>query len=214
MKHLKRFNEDILDSKGYGEIRGHGLSGQFGKLLAGISKGVSSLKNKIGKTGNDEDLAVIVLNYLNAQSKAYSKTTDFSKSMVQKPIESNYVIFGKIFPADANTEYRVDIIQASIQKMDYRIIISKIVDKGSGSDFIGLRRSKSSQGLKLPVLKTPNPGDDEKMTQLDCSQQVGKKIFDKAKEIYDLVNKNTKGDARGGLNTNTKAKGKFRSWTW
>ena len=134
--------------------------------------------------------------YLNAQSKAYSGTTDFSKSMVQKPMESNYVIFGKIFPADANTEYRVDIIQASIQKMDYRIVISKIINKGSGSDFIGLRRSKSSQGLKLPVLKNPDPGDDEKMTQLDCSQQVGKKIFDKAKEIYDLVNKNTKGDLK------------------
>ena len=212
MKHLKKFNEDF--TKGYGEIRGHGLAGQFGKLLAGISKGVSNLKNKIGKTGNDEDLAVIVLNYLNAQSKAYSGSTDFSKSMVQKPVESNYVIFGKIFPADANTEYRVDIIQASIQKMDYRIFISKIVDKGAGSNFVGLRRSKTGANLKLPVLKTPNPGDDEKMTQLDCSQQVGKKIFDKAKEIYDLVNKNTKGDARGGLNTTQRAKGKFRTWTW
>ena len=213
MKYLKRFNEDILDNRGYGEIRGHGLSGQFGKLLSGISKGVSSLKNKIGKTGNDEDLAVIILNYLNAQSKDYSKTTDFSKSMVQKPMESNYVIFGKIFPADANTKYRVDIIQASTQKMDYRIVISKIIEKGT-SNFIGLRRSKTGKDLKIPVLKTPDPGDDEKMTQLDCSQQIGKKIFDKAKEIYDLVNKNTKGDARGGLNTNARAKGKWGKWTW
>lgn len=208
MKYLKRFNE------GFGSSNTQGLSDNFGKLLGSISKGTSSLKNMIGKTGNDEDLAVNILNYLNKQSKDYSVSTDFSKSQVQKPMESNYVIFGKIFPNDSQTEYRVDIIQASTLKMDYRIVISKIVDKGTGSAFIGLRRSNTGKDLKIPVLKTPNPGDNEKMTQLDCSQQIGKKIFDKAKEIYDLVNKNTKGDARGGLNTNTKAKGKFINWTW
>jgi hypothetical protein len=188
----------------------------FGKLLANISKGASHLSSKIGKTGNDEDLANNILSYLDKMSKDYNNTNDFDKTKISKIGDmENYVFFGNIFPKDQQQEYRVDVIKAlnrEFEKDPYRIIISKIVKKGV--EFRGLDRYKPASGKQPQVLSTANPNKDEEMVQLDCSQQIAKKIYDRTKNIFDLSNKNTKGDARGGKNTTYRQPGKFKKWTW
>lgn len=188
----------------------------FGKLLGNISKGVSKMKWLIGKTGNDEDLAEEILTYLSKLPTDYIKTLDFKRDRVYKPMDSNYVFFGKIFKGDNQTEYRVDVIQASdpsigLHDNPYRVIISKIVSKNT---YTPLSRYKSGSGNKQITLLTANPADNEKMTQLDCSQIIGKKIFEKCKEIYNKTVPNTKGDARGGKNITSPSKGKFKGFTW
>jgi len=189
----------------------------FGKLLGSISKGVKKLGWVIGRTGSDEDLAEEIFQYLSKLPTDYIKTTDFKKDRVYKVMESNYVFFGKMFKGDSGNEYRVDVIMASdpsigLHDNPYRVVISKIVDKQTG--YTPLRRYRSGSGNKPINLLTANPENNEKMTQLDCSQNIGKKIFEKCKEIFSKTNPNTKGDARGGQNTTEPSKGKFKGFTW
>jgi hypothetical protein len=203
MKHLKKF--EIFNE-----------SESFGKLLGSIARGVNKMKWLIGKTGNDEDLAKEILDYLSKLPTDYIKSNDFNKDRVYRPIESNYVFFGKMFKGDAQTEYRVDVIMASdpsigLHDNPYRVIISKIVSKNT---YTPLSRYKSGSGNKQITLLTANPVDNEKMTQLDCSQVIGKKIFEKCKEIYNKTVPNTKGDARGSQNTTSPSKGRFKGFTW
>jgi hypothetical protein len=69
---------------------------------------------------------------------------------------------------------------------------------------------------KPELLITANPKANEEMTQLDCSQQIGKKIYDKCQQIWNLTNPNTKGRARGGQNTPPREKGFLNrlGFTW
>ena len=209
MKHIKHFNE--------------GLATGFGALLAKISTGTNNLLGRIGKTGNDEDIADEILKFLNKMNTDYNKSTKLDKTKVSKVGDmENYVFFGSEvemlstkFSNNYQQEYRVDVIKAMSKEFfddPYRIIISKIVEASRGR-FIGFDGTKNA-GKQPMILSTPNPEDDEKMAQLDCSQQIAKKIYDKTKEIYDKTNKNTIGDARGGENSLTKKPGKLGNWTW
>jgi len=197
----------------------------IGKILGNISKGVKKLGWLIGKTGSDEDLAGEILDYLMKLPQDYVAETDFKKDRVYNPSVGTFVFFGKIFPRDSKSEYRIDVIQASnpaigLHKEPFRIIISKLSEKKVTSPTGGNKvkyepfskfekgRTGRSRVSKSELLITANPISTEEMVQLECSQQIGKKIFNKCQEIWNKTNPNTKGRARGGQNTpSTKGKG-------
>jgi len=197
----------------------------IGKLLGNINKGVKKLGWLIGKTGSDEDLAGEILAYLDNLPQNYIASTDFRKDRVYNPSVGTFVFFGKIFTKDSKSEYRVDVIQASnpaigLHKDPYRIVISKLSGSkvtsptGGGKikyePFSKFEKGKNQRGRvsKSELLITANPTATEEMIQLECSQQIAKRIFNKCQEIWDKTHPNTKGRARGGQNVpSTKGKG-------
>jgi len=201
-------------------------SENIGKFLGKISKGIKKLGWVIGKAGNDEDLAEEILDYLSNLPQDYIDSTDFKKDRVYNPSSGTFVFFGKIFPRDANSQYRIDVIQASnpaigLHDDPYRIVISKLseskVVSATGGNKVKYepfsRFEKGRTGRrrvsKSELLITANPTSAEEMVQLQCSQQIGKKIFNKCQEIWEKTNPNTKGTARGGQNiTSNKVKDK------
>lgn len=191
---------------------GPGAAEKTGGLLGKISKGVKKLGRSIGKTGSDEDLAGEILTYLNGLNTDYVASNDFKKDRIYNPSPGNYVLWGNIFKGDSGTEYRVDVVNASdpaigLHSDPYRIFISVIVPKKDTGTFQYLPKNRQTTSTAVPK-------GDEKVIQLDCSQPVSKKIYDKCQEIFSLTKPNAKGRARGGQNVTKPQKGKFFNYTW
>lgn len=248
IKNFNQYNESVAGAVAAAGLAAAGISlfggktaEAFGKLLGKIQTGAKHLKTIIGRTGKDEDLAEQVLNYLKNLPTDYVASTAFNYGRVYNPMPASFVFFGKVFPLDSQTNYRVDVINLSDMKLEmhgkpYRIIISKLTKTPTG--FVPFGKYKGGIGANDPgvpsqmpnLLITANPKADEEMCQLDCSLQIARKIYNKCQEIWDKTNPNTKGSARGDQNTTTrqgrgsgaidpktgKSKNrKFKStWTW
>lgn len=196
MKHLKNF-------KSYNE----GLASAFGNLLSKIENTTKDVLGRIGRTGNDEDLAREVLQYVNNMQTDYNRNekdmSSYAKILKVDGID-NYIFYGHVFPRDKETKYRVDVIKVldrNFEKEPYKVIISKIVDRGV--KFRGL----GDNSIQPLTLATPNASKDEKPYVLDISQQIAREIYNRVSTVYELTNKNTKGDARGGQNTIDRQRG-------
>lgn len=184
MKHIQsyqNFNESIL----------------LGKFLGNISKGVDKLKRIIGFSGEDEDLAQKILDFLNQKLKnsGYKSDTRFDKSMIHRPIPNQFVFFKKgLF--NAKDEIRVDVVKVSDPsvKLDddpYRVYISIVTKRIKGG----------IPGHQLLI--TANPKADEKMEQLECSTQIAEKIWKRCEEIHKIETPTTRGRSRGANNSGT-----------
>jgi len=225
-----------LVASGVGIIGGP-TADKIGGFLGKVRTGLPRFGSIIGKTGNDEDLAEEINEYLKRLPLDYISSTDFNYNRVYMPIPGTFVFFGKIFHKDP-VDYRIDVICTSdmkikdLDKNPYRIIISKLVRKPTG--YIPFSKYKGGIGANdsgLPpnipnLLITANPKADEEMIQLECSLVIGRKIYEKCAEIWKNTHPNTKGAARGGQNTTTPQprgsgitasntrQGMFRKWTW
>lgn len=229
MKHLKEFN--TFNEAWIGKL------GEFaGKVQSKIMSGATNFTKKFSLTGNDEDLANNIFTYIQSIPEDYDPNERYNKGQILRPDNTDYfIIFSdKIFPNNS-AEFRVDIVKASdpklhirnnddLQKEPFRIIISKIIKSdGPSTSQIGVlkrhnpvnanRRNRPSG--EVGQTSTPNVGKVGESVKIECSQVIAKKIFDLVKHKWELTNANTKGDARGGQNTNQRQpNGRGRNLTW
>jgi len=229
MKHLKEFS--AFNEAWIGKL------GEFaGNVQSKIMSGVTNFAKKFSLTGNDEDLANNILTYIQSIPEDYDPNERYNKGQILRPDNTDYfIIFSdKIFPNNS-AEFRVDIVKASdpklhirnnndLQKEPFRIIISKIIKSdGPSTSQIGVlkrhnpvnanRRNRPSG--EVGQTSTPNVGKVGESVKIECSQVIAKKIFDLVKHKWELTNANTKGDARGGQNTNQRQpNSRGRNLTW
>jgi hypothetical protein len=229
MKHLKEFS--AFNEAWIGKL------GEFaGNVQSKIMSGVTNFAKKFSLTGNDEDLANNILTYIKSIPEDYDPNERYNKGQILRPDNTDYfIIFSdKIFPNNS-AEFRVDIVKASdpklhirnnndLQKEPFRIIISKIIKSdGPSTSQIGVlkrhnpvnanRRNRPSG--EVGQTSTPNVGKVGESVKIECSQVIAKKIFDLVKHKWELTNANTKGDARGGQNTNQRQpNSRGRNLTW
>jgi hypothetical protein len=239
IKNFKNYNESVFGTLAAGgaaigavALAAPAAAEGVGKLVGKLKKGARYLGSLIGRVGSDEDLAKEILDYLNNLPQDYVASTDFKKDRIYNPMPNNYVFFGNIFPRDASSEYRVDVLNTSeldeeLHDKPYRVIISKLsqtdvdIKSPKGDKYVPFGDYKGGKGKNDPkvnyfktpganLLMTANPKADEEMIQLDCSLPISRRIYEKCEKIWNKTNPNTKGAARGGEN---KLK-KFRGWTW
>jgi hypothetical protein len=216
MKHLKKFN--TFNEAWIGKL------GEFaGNIQSKIMSGATNFAKKFSLTGNDEDLANNIFTYIKSIPEDYDANERYNKGQILGPDNTDYfIIFSdKIFPNNS-AEFRVDIVKASdpklhirynndLQKEPFRIIISKIIKSdGPSTSQIGvLKRHNPVNSNRIKpsgeVGQTSTPNNVGKVgesVKIECSQVIAKKIFDLVKHKWELTHANTKGDARGGQNTN------------
>lgn len=253
IKSFNKFNEGVLGTLAAGgaaigalALAAPGSAERLGKLIGNIHKGIKHLKTLIGRTGNDEDLAEQILDYLDKLPTNYKPVSkDFDKDKIYCPMPGNFVFFGKIFPKDGQTDYRIDVLNISdlkieLHKQPFKVIISKLNRKltgivdDDGEQYVPFGDYKGGIGRNDPgknpfknpgqsLLMTANPNAEEEMVELDCSLQVARRIYKKCEEVFEKTNANTKGSARGNVNT-TKPQSRgsgtgsgssiFPKWTW
>jgi hypothetical protein len=184
---------------------------------------------------SDSDLGKQILDYLENYVSKYKTSSKYDKKDITRAGDSNRFYFfsnkiffkevekkdknGKVVKTKVSTgEYRIDIAMVSeeksgLHKDPYQIFISKVEkDKLSiarGGD-VGVLKNYKPMGWRSKSKKPAGnikTSKSEGMQKLDLNNNLAKKIYDKAEDIWSKTNRNVKSTARGG-------KSRSSGWKW
>ena len=192
MKHVKSYNE-IFST--IGGLLGKG-SGKVNQVLPKVS-----ITNKSDK--KDNDLGDEILDHLKAMSTDYNRSGNYDEKTINKTNTNWYFFIDTVFKK-SNDKYKVDIIKhidfRTKNVPEYTVIINK-VDMADNQ----YQNRLSGRGIKVrnteggkAQMKTYGSSNVQKGGErIKIDQVLAKKIFSEAENIYNLVNKNIRDDARG-----------------
>jgi hypothetical protein len=235
IQRFEEFNESVVAGLlGIGAIAaavagfGPGAAEKSGAALSKIEKGISKIGKTFGKTGNDEDLAKQITNYLKNVPTDYIANDDFNKERVYNPKPGNYFFYAlgnlkttisRLFKGDPNTEYRVDVTHDTLEDT-YKVYIAsgKEAEKSkSTTGGFNPFETRSKSNTRQPVASGPPKMSYSEIRQLDCSEQEARMIYEKCEFIFKKTAPNAAGQARGNLNTTEPQQGRlgkfFKKWT-
>jgi hypothetical protein len=161
---------------------------------------------------SDSDLGKQILDYLENYVSDITRAGDSNRF---------YFFSDKIFFKKTKVstgEYRIDIAMVSeeksgLHKDPYQIFISKVekdeLSIARGGD-VGVLKDYKPTGWRSRSKKPAGnikTSKSEGMQKLDLNNNLAKKIYDKAEDIWSKTNRNVKSTARGG-------KSRSSGWKW